>query len=247
MGRGTTLQVLDRTRHKILFYCANGGAVVQGLARVIEEHIVHASVELIDDPFESVERQNVGLLLLYGLSRRDGIEMIATCQKAYPDAALGLVVESIGEEVALYDTLLDDCIIQGILPLDYELDIWLAAVSVLLSGGEFYPFSRKRASASARDGQAPVPLAAHMEARVVPAERQTCFDGLTPRERDILRLISQGHQNKVIASRMSLSEHTVKVHVHNLIAKLRVTNRTQAAVTFLASENDASRERHRRA
>lgn len=237
MERGATLKTLDRTRSRILFYCANGGAVVQGLARIIEEHITHSSVELIDDPFDSIERHNVGLLLLYGLNRRDGIEMIITCQKAYPDAALGLVVESIGEEVALYGSLLDDCIIQGILPLDYELDVWLAAVSVLLGGGEFYPFSRKRAAGPAPGEPVSVSLAPHRETQVVLGKRQDRFMGLTPRERDILLLISQGHQNKVIADRMRLSEHTVKVHVHNLIAKLRVTNRTQAAVAFLAAED----------
>jgi len=55
------------------------------------------------------------------------------------------------------------------------------------------------------------------------------LDALTAREREILILVSEGYQNKLIADRMALSEHTVKAHVHNLIAKLRVTNRTQAA------------------
>jgi DNA-binding NarL/FixJ family response regulator len=55
---------------------------------------------------------------------------------------------------------------------------------------------------------------------------------LTAREQEILELLSEGHQNKLIAHRMSLSEHTVKVHVHNLLSKLRVSNRTQAAATY---------------
>jgi DNA-binding NarL/FixJ family response regulator len=59
------------------------------------------------------------------------------------------------------------------------------------------------------------------------------IDSLTARERQILQLVSEGYQNKLIADLMSLSEHTVKAHVHNLIAKLRVTNRTQAAAAFL--------------
>ncbi|NGP18396.1 response regulator transcription factor [Devosia chinhatensis] len=59
---------------------------------------------------------------------------------------------------------------------------------------------------------------------------------LTPRERQVLELLSEGYQNKLIADRMALSEHTVKVHVHNLITKLRVTNRTQAAAALRAGK-----------
>ncbi|MGH6862017.1 MAG: response regulator transcription factor, partial [Phyllobacterium sp.] len=47
-----------------------------------------------------------------------------------------------------------------------------------------------------------------------------------------LELLSEGLQNKIIADRLTLSEHTVKVHVHNLIRKLRVHNRTQAAAVY---------------
>lgn len=62
--------------------------------------------------------------------------------------------------------------------------------------------------------------------------RITALSSLTAREQEILELLSEGHQNKLIAHKMSLSEHTVKVHVHNLLAKLRVSNRTQAAATY---------------
>jgi DNA-binding NarL/FixJ family response regulator len=44
--------------------------------------------------------------------------------------------------------------------------------------------------------------------------------------------MSDGLQNKIIAVKMELSEHTVKVHVHNIIRKLKVHNRTQAAAVF---------------
>lgn len=239
MGRSFPVNALDRSHARILFHCASGGALVQGLARVIEAHLPHSVVDLVEDPLRGEREPDVRLLLLYGLRGRDGIDTIVACHRAYPDAALGLVVEGIEEESALYGTLFDDCIIQGVLPLDFELDVWLAAVSVLLGGGEFYPFSRRR-TASGTGMKPVVPLASQMKARAVPVHGQNRHDmkvsNLTPREYDILKLISEGHQNKVIADRMGLSEHTVKVHVHNLIAKLHVTNRTQAAIAFLASE-----------
>jgi DNA-binding NarL/FixJ family response regulator len=53
---------------------------------------------------------------------------------------------------------------------------------------------------------------------------------LTPREREVLALIGRGMPNKVIARELSLSEKTVKAHVSNILAKLGVTDRTQAAL-----------------
>jgi len=44
--------------------------------------------------------------------------------------------------------------------------------------------------------------------------------GLTPREIDVLRLISGGNANKEIAAQLSLTEETVKGHVKNILAKL---------------------------
>jgi DNA-binding NarL/FixJ family response regulator len=55
-------------------------------------------------------------------------------------------------------------------------------------------------------------------------------DPLTPREREVLGLIGRGMANKVIARELGLSEKTVKAHVSNILAKLGVTDRTQAAL-----------------
>jgi DNA-binding NarL/FixJ family response regulator len=65
--------------------------------------------------------------------------------------------------------------------------------------------------------------------------QQTRPDGmaperLTPRERDVLKLVVEGQTNRQIAARLSLSIGTVKIHVEHIIAKLGVSDRTQAAV-----------------
>jgi DNA-binding NarL/FixJ family response regulator len=56
------------------------------------------------------------------------------------------------------------------------------------------------------------------------------FAGLTEREQSILRLIAQGHSNKEIARTLHLTEGTVKGYVSNVLAKLRLQDRTQAAL-----------------
>jgi len=53
---------------------------------------------------------------------------------------------------------------------------------------------------------------------------------LTPREMAVLRLLAEGLPNKSIASRLSISEHTVKFHVNAILGKLGVASRTEAVV-----------------
>ena len=57
--------------------------------------------------------------------------------------------------------------------------------------------------------------------------------GLSPREVQILRHLMSGHSNKAIARELNISEATVKVHLKALLRKVRVSNRTQAAVWAL--------------
>lgn len=56
------------------------------------------------------------------------------------------------------------------------------------------------------------------------------FAELTDRELDVLRLIAEGHANASIAEQLVLSEKTVKGHVSNILSKLHMEDRTQAAV-----------------
>lgn len=59
-------------------------------------------------------------------------------------------------------------------------------------------------------------------------------DRLSPREREVLLQVVEGRANKVIARHLNIAEGTVKVHLKSLQRKLRVDNRTQAAIWALA-------------
>jgi two-component system, NarL family, response regulator YdfI len=56
----------------------------------------------------------------------------------------------------------------------------------------------------------------------------TLVEALTPRETEVLRLLGAGLGNKEIASRLEISEHTVKFHVASIMGKLGATSRTEA-------------------
>jgi NarL family two-component system response regulator LiaR len=56
------------------------------------------------------------------------------------------------------------------------------------------------------------------------------YSDLTPREREVLRLIASGRANKEIAAQLGISERTVKTHISNIFSKLELTDRTQAAL-----------------
>ncbi len=98
------------------------------------------------------------------------------------------------------------------------------------------PTELARAVRAAQAGEAIIdPTAA---ARLVDAlsgsdhgrRKAAALDQLTGREREVLVLIAQGRANKRIALELGISEKTVKNHVGHVLAKLGVTDRTQAAV-----------------
>lgn len=64
----------------------------------------------------------------------------------------------------------------------------------------------------------------------------TLLQGFTPRQLDVLQLLREGKPNKLIAYGLNMQESTVKVHVRQIMKKLKAINRTHAA--FLATQID---------
>lgn len=71
-------------------------------------------------------------------------------------------------------------------------------------------------------------MAARLPAEETLADSPAAADSLTAREREVLELIAQNASDREIADRLSLSVHTVKSHVRNILAKLHAVNRRAA-------------------
>ena len=102
-------------------------------------------------------------------------------------------------------------------PERLSLKVLMGAVDLVLSGDVYVP--------SLLDSAPPSHGAWNGEDR--PGEP---WSELTRRQRDVLALISHGKSNKLIADALTMSESTVKAHVKQIIKRLRVSNRTQAAL-----------------
>ena len=250
-----TAKITSDANHRIVFLAARH-ALYQCLTQAAQQYFSCFDIVLLDQlPSSASPDETVSLVLLGGREEFASSSHIDQCRKCFPRAAIGLMVD--GPSANIDNDLIEQRLIRGVLPLSLPLDVWLAVVSLLVSGGEYLlpgivgasalpPASRHRqgsthlhhrsgwhepeqpGSGSVAGMHDDVPLPSYAP-RSQEDEEADGIAALTAREREILQLVSQGCQNKIIADRMALSEHTVKAHVHNLIAKLRVTNRTQAA------------------
>ncbi len=213
-----------------IFIYAEAGVVFQGLVHSLERTFTDIETHLCSVFSEAEDYDDdVQLVLIHAGFVDNFSEAAAQCRKRFPNASITMMVDDNLMELDELNNLFDGKAIQGLLPFNLKLDIWLAVIWLLMNGGEYYPPDIRRSADRARH---------EMNGRTH-SNNHSSNDGivrpiktLTIREQQILELLSEGLQNKIIADRLALSEHTVKVHVHNLIRKLRVHNRTQAAAVY---------------
>ena len=154
--------------------------------------------------------------------------------RLHPNTMVAMIVDDSLARQEVVDQVLRSVVVRSVLPMNLRLDIWLSVVRLMLRGGEYFPasFFQKRGTTPAADGSQR------------PEGEQRALSGLTEREIQVLEMVSHGAQNKLIAVKLNLSEHTIKVHLHNIIKKLGARNRTAAAAIFLEQSSGAARTRN---
>lgn len=116
----------------------------------------------------------------------------------------------------------------SLLPMNLNLTTWLLILRMVVSGGHYIP----PALARCRPADPPRPVANDAANGNGHAGHEVSAPGLTRREAEVLGMLASGQPNKIIAGQLSLSEHTVKLHIHRIIGKLGVSNRTEAAIWY---------------
>ena len=108
--------------------------------------------------------------------------------------------------------------------------IQAGAAGYLLKNSE--PAELVRAIRAAHGGETIIDptVASRLVQAIADGRRSAADQALTGREREVLELIARGRSNKRIAFELGISEKTVKTHVGHVLAKLGVSDRTQAAL-----------------
>ena len=141
----------------------------------------------------------------------NGIETTAAVKERYPDIEV-VAVTSFVEEEKVHAAL--EAGAGGYLLKDAEADEVAAAIRAARRGEvHLDPAVARQLTASLRRGPSASPK-----------------DLLTEREREILALVAQGKANKEIAAELVISERTARTHVSNILSKLDLASRTQAAL-----------------
>lgn len=152
-----------------------------------------------------------------GMPGTHGFDHIEQMRRQRPDVPL--IVLSGAESPELIRNLLDLGVL-GFIPKAYSSEVMLSAIRLVLAGGVYVPplllgkHDVPGPSAAAAGGQGQGGLR----------------DLLTERQVDVVRLLSQGKPNKLIARQLGISEGTVKIHLAAIFRALNVRNRVEAVV-----------------
>lgn len=199
---------------------------------IVDDHAVvrrgiRAYLEVLDDLEVAAEAANgddaLGKLRLMAAHRElpdvvlldllmpkmDGVAATTQIASTYPDVRV-VILTSFGEMERVHAALAAGA--AGYLLKDAEPTEVVAAIRAAARGDVFlHPAVARKLT----------------QEMVSPA---TGLGALTTRERDVLILVAKGHSNQEIADELVISERTARTHVSNLLRKLQLTSRTQAAL-----------------
>ncbi len=198
----------------------------QGLRQLIElEKDMKVVIEAADGiqavDYYGIEKPDV-VLMDINMPHKNGLQALDEIKQNYPDAKI-IILTIHQEREYLFQSLKLGA--GGYILKDADGDVLIEAIRKVYQGEAYIQ--------SAMAKELVVEYKRFSAAESSPAKESRL---LSDRELDVLRLISKGWVNKDIAKRLYISEKTVKNHITNIFKKLKVKDRTQAAVHALKNK-----------
>lgn len=203
--------------------------VRQGLRTFLElQNVTTQPIEVAGEAINGVQAVELArtlqpdiILLDLVMPEMDGIQATAQIMESNPNARV-IILTSFGEEEKVLPAIRAGA--QGYLLKDIPPNELVQAVrEVYLGKVQLHPEIARKLMSAVADRKEPHPSS-------VIAQTD---DGLTEREQEVLQLIADGMNNREIAEKLVISEKTVKTHVSNILGKLHLDDRTQAAIYAL--------------
>lgn len=206
---------------KIRVFLADDHAVVRkGLEMLLSTHEDMVVVGTAVDGAEAVEQALAltpdVILLDLQMPRKTGLEAIGEIKTKNPQARM-LVLTSFSEDATIFAAIKAGAL--GYILKDSSPQELVEAIRHVHQG---------RLSLSPE-----IALKMMQELNKPPANLPPTEDPLSEREVEVLRLVARGLSNQEIADQLILSERTVRTHISNILGKLHLANRTQAALYAL--------------
>ncbi|MBB3392785.1 DNA-binding NarL/FixJ family response regulator [Rhizobium sp. BK275] len=157
-------------------------------------------------------------------SLRDDLAAIAA---RFPEAPITLLSGTDDVDIARQALKMG---IRGFFSTSVPIDIALAGLRLVLAGGTFFP---QLLGAVTNGPNEHVPARSEAERSLDDRTQYLAMAEFTPREADVLAALQSGCSNKVIAGKLNLSGHTVKMHLQHIMRKLQAQNRTEVVARLV--------------
>jgi DNA-binding NarL/FixJ family response regulator len=215
----------------------------EGLARILRSgnFRIVASVSCANDLLPSKPQLHEPLFLIAhtGDSFDAAIEQIGIIRDRHPTGRIAIVADRyrLGELVSALRAGANGYFVDVM-----TCDVFIKSIELVMMGETIYPpaFLSFVLDPEINHLDEALSYNEQEQAILIATEDTIAPPQLSPREKSILRCLVEGDSNKCIARKIDIAEATVKVHVKAILRKIRVQNRTQAAIWGMKNGSPAS-------